>query len=178
MDYTQILQFWFTECTPKDWYKKNEAFDEDIRRRFLPVHTAIAAGETRSWQGSPQGRLAEIIVLDQFSRNMFRDTPRAFAYDALALGRAQKMVEAGEDIHLSQQERGFAYLPYMHSESSDIHIQGFALFEALGDEKALRYEKMHKEIIDQFGRFPHRNHILGRTSTPEEVEFLKTHKGF
>jgi len=175
---SDILQFWFKECTPKQWFSKDENFDAKLRERFLDVHGKIVRSETKDWRVTPQGRLAEIIVLDQFSRNMFRNFPEAFAGDSLALSLAREAVKAGDDKKLTPNERQFLYMPYMHSESKEAHEEALGLFESLGGEEALKYERDHKEIIDRFGRYPHRNAILGRVSTPEEIEFMKTHTGF
>jgi len=166
-----ILKFWFEEIDPSQWWKKDLDFDRLIIQRFLPVHTQAARGELFAWRKEPRGRLAEVIVLDQFSRNMFRDTPQAFAYDSLALVLAQEAVSAGADQALLPAERSFLYMPYMHSESSVIHEVAVQLFQNLG--KAYEFELKHKAIIDRFGRYPHRNKILGRESTAEETEFLK-----
>jgi uncharacterized protein (DUF924 family) len=121
---------------------------------------------------TPEGRLAEIIVLDQFSRNVWRDTPRAFAQDALALALAQELVASGQDRSLPVAQRSFAYMPYMHSESALIHEQAVALFSQPGMADTLRFELQHKAIVDRFGRYPHRNAILGRSSTAKELAFL------
>lgn len=173
-----ILHFWFTECTPGDWFRKSDTFDAKIKERFLAVHEAITRGETKEWRKTPEGRLAEIIVLDQFSRNMFRGTPKAFESDPLALTLAEEAVASGDDMKLEPTKRRFLYMPYMHSESREVHEPGLKLFEALGEAETLKYEIEHKAIIDRFGRYPHRNEILGRTSTADEIEFMQTHKGF
>lgn len=167
-----ILDFWFTELTPKQHYAKDAALDEVIRARFAATLEAAARCELFAWRATPEGRLAEILVLDQFSRNIHRDTARAFAQDPLALALAQELVASGQDQGLPPAQRGFAYLPYMHSESPLVHTQALALFAAPGLESMLDFERRHKAIIDRFGRYPHRNAILGRTSTPEEVAFL------
>lgn len=177
MDWNDVIQFWFEETSPAQWFKKNAAFDAKIRDRFLALYRKAMTGETRDWRSSPEGRLAEIIVLDQFGRNMFRSSPQAFAGDALALALAREAVRDGDDIKLAPRMRHFLYMPYMHSESAGIQEEGALLFSTL-DEGIARFARQHKNIIDRFGRFPHRNAILGRTSTPEEVEFLKTQKPF
>lgn len=173
-----VLDFWFTECTPKDWFTKSDELDAKIRERFSNMHEAITKGYTEEWRATPEGRLAEIIVLDQFSRNMFRGTPKAFESDQLALTLAEEAVALGDDMKLEPSQRRFLYMPYMHSESREVHERGLKLFEALGEAETLKYEKKHKEIIDRFGRYPHRNEILGRTFTPDELTFMQTHKGF
>lgn len=164
-----ILNFWFEELEPKQWWVKDLSLDAMIKERFIDVHQAAMAGELFSWRDTPQGRLAEIIVLDQFSRNMFRDKPESFASDALALCLAQTAVAVGDDLKLSDQQRSFLYMPYMHSESLLIHDEAMKLFKDLGN---LDFEIKHRDIIVEFGRYPHRNEILGRESTAEEIEFL------
>lgn len=167
-----ILHFWFTELTPKQHFAKDAALDEAIRTRFGATLEAAARCELFAWRATPEGRLAEVLVLDQFSRNVYRDTPRAFAQDALALGLAQELVANGQDRSLPLAQRSFAYMPYMHSESALIHEQAVALFSQPGMEGILHFERLHKAIIDRFGRYPHRNAILGRSSTAEELAFL------
>jgi uncharacterized protein (DUF924 family) len=167
-----ILHFWFTELTPKQHYAKEAALDEAIRTRFGTTLEAAARCELFAWRATPEGRLAEVLVLDQFSRNLYRDTPRAFAQDALALALAQEMVANGQDRSLPLAQRSFAYMPYMHSESALVHAQAVELFSQPGLEDTLRFELRHKEIIDRFGRYPHRNATLGRESTPKELAFL------
>ena len=167
-----ILHFWFTELTPKQHFAKDAALDEAIRTRFGATLEAAARCELFGWRATPEGRLAEVLVLDQFSRNVYRDTPRAFAQDALALALAQELVASGQDRSLPMAQRSFAYMPYMHSESALIHEQVVALFSQPGLEDNLRFEHAHKAIIDRFGRYPHRNAILGRSSTAEELAFL------
>jgi hypothetical protein len=173
MHHDPIFHFWFTELTPKQHFAKDPALDEAIRTRFGATLDAAARCELFAWRATPQGRLAEVVVLDQFSRNVFRDTHRAFAQDALALALAQELVASGQDRMLLPAQRSFAYMPYMHSESGLVHAQAVALFAQPGMEDSLRSEVRHKAIIDRFGRYPHRNAILGRTSTPEELAFLR-----
>ena len=167
-----VLHFWFTELTPQQHFAKDTVLDDSIHTRFGPTLEAAARCELFAWRATPEGRLAEILVLDQFSRNVWRDTPRAFAQDALALALAQELVASGQDRSLSTAQRVFAYMPYMHSESAVIHAQAMALFAQPGMENNLEFERRHKAIIDRFGRYPHRNTILGRQSTPEELAFL------
>ena len=169
-----ILAFWFEEITSKQWWISSNDFDRQIESRFGAVHAAACRCELYGWRESAAGRLAEIIVLDQFSRNIHRNDPRAFACDALALVLAQTAIAAGADQSLDAVHRAFLYMPYMHSESPAIHSVALSLFGAAGMEGNLDFELRHKAIIDRFGRYPHRNAILGRTSTPEEIEFLKT----
>ena len=173
MQATDILHFWFTELTDKQHFAKDAALDELIGERFGAVLEAGSRSELWRWRGSPAGRLAEIIVLDQFSRNVWRDTPRAFAQDALALALAQELVARGDDAQLTTDQRYFAYMPYMHSESLAVHAEALRLFAQPGLENALHFEERHQAIIHRFGRYPHRNAILGRESTAAEVEFLQ-----
>jgi uncharacterized protein (DUF924 family) len=168
-----ILHFWFTELTPKQHFAKDPALDETIRTRFAATLETAARCELFAWRATPEGRLAEVLVLDQFSRNVYRDTPRAFAQDALALALAQELVASGKDRSLPLAQRSFAYMPYMHSESALVHAQAVALFSQPGLEDSLLSALRHKAIIDRFGRYPHRNAVLGRSSTPEELVFLK-----
>lgn len=167
-----VLQFWFGECRPEQWFKVDPAFDELLRQRFGALHRAAHLGELWDWRGGAEGRLAEVIVLDQFSRNLFRGRAQAFASDAMALALAQEAVAAGLDAALAPQQRVFLYLPYMHSESRRVHVQAERLYAALGLEVHLDYERRHKAIVDRFGRYPHRNQALGRESTAEELQFL------
>ena len=167
-----VIEFWFQENGPDQWFKKDPDFDQEIIRRFSKLHVQAAKGELFSWRKTPQGTLAEILLLDQFSRNMFRDTPQAFAFDNIALCLAQAALSKGCNKQLSKEEQLFLFMPYMHSESALIHLEAVKLFTQLGIENALDFEYQHKEIIDRFGRYPHRNETLGRHSTPEEIEFL------
>ena len=171
--YENILYFWFNELEPRQWWVKDENLDQMIRERFSDVHRQTARCELYPWRSSARGRLAEIIVLDQFSRNMFRNSPKSFEFDPQALVLAQEAVAVGADKELSQQDRNFLYMPYMHSESLVIHDVALDLFRANGLEASLEYEVKHRDIIVRFGRYPHRNEALGRQSTPEELEFLK-----
>ncbi len=169
----QVLTFWFHETDPKAWWASDPAFDAQIKHRFGDLLTQAAQGELYAWRQSAQGRLAEIIVLDQFSRNVYRDTPAAFAQDPMALALAQEAVAAGVHAQLPEMERVFLLLPYMHSESKLIHAQAELLFRDFAPANNYEFERKHKAIIDRFGRYPHRNAIVGRASTAEEVEFLK-----
>lgn len=169
-----VLAFWFEEISPRQWWAQSEDLDRQIASRFGALHGAAARCELFSWRESAGGRLAEIIVLDQFSRNIHRNRPQAFACDPLALALAQTAIEIGADRELEAARRAFLYMPYMHSESPAIHAVAVSLFAAPGMEGNLDFELRHKAIIDRFGRYPHRNAALGRTSTAEEIEFLKT----
>jgi uncharacterized protein (DUF924 family) len=171
--YDEVLDFWFVESEPKAWWTVDPAFDERIRGRFAALHERAASGELRAWRAAPQGRLAEIIVLDQFSRNLFRGSARAFAQDLAALVLAQEAVAAGAHRELEPVQRTFLLLPYMHSESPEVHVVAEQLFREFTPAENHDFELRHKAIVDRFGRYPHRNAALGRTSTPEEIEFLK-----
>jgi uncharacterized protein (DUF924 family) len=170
--FEQILNFWFVETKPEQRWKVDPAFDETIRRRFAEIHGAANLGELWQWRAHARGRLAEVIILDQFSRNMFRGTGRAFASDALALVLSQVAVAVGHDKALPPEERVFLYMPFEHSESRLVHVEALRLFGSLGLPDFYEYELRHKAIVDRFGRYPHRNEALGRPSTPAELEFL------
>lgn len=168
----EVLNFWFEELSPQDWYKKNDSLDQKLQDRFGKLLEAASKCELFEWRQTAQGCLAEIIVLDQFSRNIFRDKPRAFAQDSLALALAQECVAKGMDAELPPVQKAFVYMPYMHSESALVHEVAVELFKQEGLEKNLKFEYAHKKIIGRFGRYPHRNSILGRKSTAEELAFL------
>jgi len=168
----EVINFWFNEIDQSQWWVKDVAFDDVIKQRFLSVHQQASIGELADWRTSAQGRLAEIIVLDQFSRNIFRDTVESFASDSLALVLAQEAINIGADLELSPIERSFLYMPFMHSESLLIHNYAVELFSQPGMDNNLDFELRHKDIIERFGRYPHRNDILGRESTSQEVSFL------
>jgi len=169
-----VLAFWFEEISPKQWWTRSDDFDRQIAARFSALHRAAACCELYRWRESAHGRLAEIIVLDQFSRNLHRDHPQAFACDPLALALAQTAVAVHADRELEPARRAFLYMPYMHSESPAIHALAASLFATAEMKANLDSELRHKAIIDRFGRYPHRNRILNRLSTPEEIAFLKT----
>lgn len=174
-----VLTFWFEEVEPAQHWKKDLDFDRMIQQRFGKLLERASQCELFPWrqantaQGSALGRLAEIIVLDQFSRNIYRDQPQSFQQDALALALAQEAVAQGCLKHLAPPLQAFLLMPYMHSESAAVHEQAVTLFEQYGSEGNLDFERRHKAIIDQFGRYPHRNVILGRPSTQSELEFLQ-----
>jgi uncharacterized protein (DUF924 family) len=172
MSYTDIIHFWYTEIPPRNWFIKDLAFDTMLKRRFSDIHQKVAAGELAHWRQEPLGKLAEIIVLDQFSRNLFRDSPKAFACDEQALTLCQAAIAQSADLALLPEQKCFMYMPLMHSESTFTHQQAVILFNQPGLENNYDFELKHKAVIDRFGRYPHRNNILGRHSTPEELEFL------
>ena len=180
-----VLDFWFL---PPDhpghgqaraqWFRKDEGFDAQIRTRFGALIDAAIAGGLRAWDATPHGALARLIVLDQFTRNVHRGTPRAFAGDSQALALAASMTQQGLDRQLAPMLRAFAYLPFEHAEDLAMQARAVELFQRLaqaqpGFESMLDYAERHQEVIARFGRFPHRNAILGRTSTPQELEFLR-----
>ena len=171
-----ILNFWFHEIDPSQWWIASADFDERVRSRFGALLQQAAAGELSDWRDSPRGRVAEVIVLDQFSRNVWRDTPQAFAQDGMALALSQEAVRQGAleaAAGLTQDEQVFLLMPYMHSESAKVHRDAERLFLQVAPDANYQFELRHKAIIDRFGRYPHRNAILGRNSTPEEIEFLQ-----
>ncbi len=174
MDAANVLHFWFEEIEPKQWWSKDAKFDALIKSRFLNLYQQAICGELYSWRQEPEGRLAEIIVLDQFSRNMFRNEAAAFAHDFVAVALTQAAIDVGADQAFFDQpsKLSFLYMPLMHSESALIHEQAVTMFSRPGLENNLAFEYKHKKIIDRFGRYPHRNHVLNRESSPEEVEFL------
>jgi uncharacterized protein (DUF924 family) len=172
MQVSDVIHFWFEELSTQQHFAKDPALDANMRTRFGLTLESATRCELFGWRTSPEGRLAEILLLDQFSRNIFRDTPRAFAQDALALLLAQELVASGGDRILPLDQRAFAYIPYMHSESPLIHEQALQLFSQPGLESNLAFEVQHKTIIARFGRYPHRNHILGRASSAPEIAFL------
>jgi uncharacterized protein (DUF924 family) len=173
MQAQDILDFWFDELEPAQWWKKDPEMDQLITDRFADVHRQASQCELFHWRQTPEGRLAEVLVLDQFSRNMFRDQPEAFAQDPLALALAQEAVHLGCHNKLNDTQHLFLIMPYMHSESLAVHDQAMELFAALGRPDNLDFEKRHRDIIARFGRYPHRNAILGRESTAEEQAFLE-----
>jgi uncharacterized protein (DUF924 family) len=168
-----VLQFWFRETNREQWFKRDAALDDRIRARFLSLHDRVSATPNAALLSDPRGALAAVIVLDQFSRNMFRGTPRAFAGDAKALAVADAAITEGYAASLDKDELLFLYLPFEHSETLEAQARCVELMSSLGDAELTRYAEAHRDIIQRFGRFPHRNAILGRTSTQEEIEFLK-----
>lgn len=170
--YETVIQFWFSDISPAQWWTADPEFDRIIAERFSVLHQRACLCELFEWRAHPKGRLAEIIVLDQFSRNIHRGDRRAFAADPLALALAQEAVAVQADRALTDTERAFIYMPYMHSESPLIHAVAERLFRLGGPQSNYDFELRHKAIIDRFGRYPHRNAVLGRQSTAEELAFL------
>jgi uncharacterized protein (DUF924 family) len=167
----EIVAFW-REAGPKRWFEKDFAFDQDIRERFLPTYELAAEGELRAWESTAEGALALLILLDQFPRNMFRGEALAFATDPLARAVAAGALVHGFDAQVSPQLRGFFYLPFEHSEDLADQERCVAFYKAVGDADGLKWAEIHADIIRRYGRFPHRNAVLGRTTTPEEQSFL------
>lgn len=169
----EVLNFWFVEVPRQQWFAGGAALDEQVCARFLPVHRMVAAEPEDALLADAKTTLAAVIMLDQFSRNMFRGTPSAFASDAKALAIAETAIAKGLAEALDGDERLFLYLPFEHQENADAQARSLELISALGDPELTKYALAHKDIVDRFGRFPHRNAILGRTSTAEELELLK-----
>ena len=172
MSHQVIIDFWFKELTSKDWWGGGPELDALVRERFSGVFAQAFAGELFSWRRSVEGRLAEILVLDQFPRNMFRGLGKAFSADGVALVLAQEFIAGGYGATLPPQQRAFAYMPLMHSESLAVHRAAVAPFSEPGLEHNLKFLYNHTEVIERFGRYPSRNKALGRVSTPEEEAFL------
>lgn len=171
--FQNVLTFWFEELGPKIWWSADTDLDRQINSRFQPTLHEAMRGELFLWRKEARGRLAEVIVLDQFSRHVYRNSPLAFAQDPLALVLSQEAIAAGADKLMSPVERSFLYMPFMHSESKRIHQWAEKLYSENGLKDNYEFELRHKAIIDRFGRYPHRNAILGRASSEEEIEFLK-----
>ena len=168
-----ILSFWQSAGYDK-WFNKDTAFDATVREQFLATYEAAAAGRLNDWEATPDSALALVIVLDQFPRNMFRGSPQSWATDPMARNITKRALDQGFDKKVPEALRAFFYLPLMHSETIEDQQQCVALYQALGDENSLKYAKIHEDIIRRFGRFPHRNSVLGRDTTPEEKAFLES----
>ncbi|MGE5773748.1 MAG: DUF924 family protein [Hyphomicrobiales bacterium] len=168
---TDVVSFW-QKAGPDRWFKKDPAFDDEIRERFLATHEAAAAGQLSDWEQSVQGALALLILLDQFPRNIFRGDARAFATDPLARAIAAGAIIRGFDSQVPKEMRGFFYLPFEHSENLADQERCIAFHKAIDDTEGLKWAEIHADIIRRFGRFPHRNTALGRTTTAEEQAFL------
>ena len=167
-----IIDFWFVTHGSKDWWGADPAFDREIAERFGQTHARLALGEGFGWRGTAEGRLAEIIVLDQFSRQLYRGSPKAFAQDAMALVLSQEAVGGGFDQQLDGDRRMFLYMPYMHSESVLVHEAAVPLWAAIGGEDFQKSGDQHLAVLRRFGRFPKRNAALGRVCTPEELAYI------
>ncbi|MDA9176483.1 DUF924 domain-containing protein [Alphaproteobacteria bacterium] len=173
-----VLMFWFDELTPQQWFNSFDDVDQAIVNRFSTAHEAASKGELFEWRETPDGRLAEIIVLDQFARNLFRGDPRSFATDTLALVLAQEAIAAGDDQRIDPERLAFLYMPFMHSESLLMHEIAEKLFDRPGMEMNLKSLRSHTKVLQRFGRYPHRNAAVGRQSTADEIDFLKDGRGF
>jgi uncharacterized protein (DUF924 family) len=172
-DAQSILDFWYGELSPRHWFTRDAWVDQQVAERFGTLAARVATGGLPQWGQTPGGMLAGVIALDQFPRNIYRDDPRAFACDDQALALADEALRVGADSSMGPFARQFLYMPFMHSEEGADQVRALALFEALGIDGAVDAARRHKEIIDRFGRFPHRNEVLERETTPEEAEFLK-----
>ncbi len=166
-----VLRFWFEESTPKQWFAKDDAFDAAVRERFGDIHAAASRGDLDQWAETPDGALALIIILDQFSRNLYRGEARAFAHDEKTRKVLRRVLEKGWDKKVGADRRSFLYMPFEHSENLADQEHSVKLFKSLGEEN-LRYAIAHKKLIERFGRFPHRNAALGRVSTEGEKDYL------
>lgn len=170
----EVLRFWFEELSARDWFSSSKRVDEMCRDRFGPLHEVLKSNPPEPDNADARTLLAAVIVLDQFPRNIFRRTPQAYSTDALALSLARAAVASGKDRSLNTMERNFLYLPFMHSEERAVQAESLRLFTELGSADGLKYARHHYDVVARFGRFPHRNAILGRQSTSEELEFLET----
>jgi uncharacterized protein (DUF924 family) len=177
---SSILNFWFGDPESDTyghfqdfWFQSSAEFDQQIKTQFESVYLEAVAGKLNALSETPEGSLAFVILLDQFPRNMYRGMPQAFASDAMALSVSRDALDKKYDQNLLPTQRVFLYLPFEHSEKIENQDYSVALFEALGDEYTLKYAIEHRDVIVQFGRFPHRNSILGRKSTPDEIKFLE-----
>lgn len=172
-----VLKFWFEDHGPADWYAGKPEFDAEIAVQFADTHAAVARGEAGDWRATPEGRLAEIIVLDQFSRQLFRGRAEAFASDPMALILAQEAIGGGHHNFLPLPQRGFFLMPFLHAESRAMQSESLRLHQSVGDPDWLKYAQGHAEIIQRFGRFPKRNAVLGRISTQEELAYIEANPG-
>ena len=172
-----VLNFWFVEHGPSDWYSGDPAFDERCKERLSDVHASAVRSELWAWRQTIEGRVAELLLLDQVSRQLFRGDARAFASDTMALALAQEAVAQGLDKDLDLHHRLFLYMPYQHAESVVIQQESVRLFESLGSDDYMPYVLEHRDTIARFGRFPFRNAALGRQSTPEEIAYMQERDG-
>lgn len=178
MNFQEVIDFWFSDKSIKHWFLNEPDFDDEIRYHFFGTWKSACRGELYTWRKAPAGRLAEIIVLDQFSRNLNRSSAMAYQQDTLALALSQELIFNADWQNLSVKERAVSLLPWMHSESLMIHEEANRLYAAVGDSDFIDYESKHRQILTQFGRYPHRNAAMGRTSTSQEKEWLKSNEGF
>jgi len=175
-NHQDVIDFWFQELNPEQWFKEDKSLDQQIKKNFLSTHNAAIKGELYKWRTKALGRLAEIIVIDQFSRNIFREDPRSYLYDGMALALSQEAIQVGSHKKMKPLQRSFLYMPFMHSESRIIQEKAVKLFSEPKLNFNLEFAYKHKKIIDRFGRYPHRNKVLKRPSTPEEIDFLQKNK--
>lgn len=168
-----VLQFWFVDHGKEDWFGGKAEFDDELAAQFSQLHPQVARGEAWTWRETPEGRLAELIVLDQFSRQLHRGSAEAFAQDKMALVLAQEAIATGADDAVPRDHAAFFYMPFMHAESAVIQEEGVKLFTAHGDADQLEFMTKHRDTIARFGRFPFRNEALGRQSTPQEVKYMQ-----
>jgi uncharacterized protein (DUF924 family) len=174
----QVLDFWFSKRARKRWFRSTPAFDGEITERFEETWRAAARGELDDWTGTPEGAVALVIVLDQLPLNMYRGKPESFRTESAARAVAARAIERGLDARLSDAHKSFLYIPFMHSEDLRDQDRGIALYEQAGLADGLKWAGHHREIIRRFGRFPHRNRILGRPDTPEEAAWLRSEAAF
>lgn len=167
----EVVTFW-REAGPKKWFAKDDAFDEECRRRFLASWEKAGRGELSAWEDTPEGALALILLLDQMPRNMFRGDPRTWSTDPQALAAAERALDRGFDLKVDPSLQAFLYLPFEHAEDRKAQERSLKLFSILGAEEQMKYAQHHHDVVMRFGRFPHRNAVLGRESTPEELAFL------
>lgn len=168
----EVLSFWFEELGNEAWFQQSDQVDQACTKQFMTTWLAASKAECAHWRTDIHGRLAEVIVLDQFPRNMFRGSGKSFSTDTLALALSQEALKATDLGDLTSERKAFLLMPFMHSESPAIHEQAVKLFSEPGLEHNLAFEESHKAIIDRFGRYPHRNVLLGRESTAEEIDYL------
>ena len=176
VNYKDVLDFWFNPDHIPLHFDEDKEFDEKIRARFLKTWEKASEGLLVNWRKTIQGRLAEIIVLDQFSRNLWRDDIRTYTQDKMAIALAQEVVTHPDYDKLSVYEKRFILLPFMHSESLEIHDWANKYYEELGDESLMYFEKLHRDVLEEFGRYPYQNEDLGRESTAEELKVLEERK--
>ena len=177
-DYQDVIDFWFDEKTKPLWFNSNDEFDLKLRNEYFDVYNAAKNEELIAWQQEVLGSLALVIILDQFPLNMFRGLPQSFETEALSRAVAAKAINEGFDAELNAEQKVFLYMPYMHSENIKDQNESLILFNQEGMELNLDFARHHYEIVKQFGRFPHRNKILGRESSKEELEYLNSDKAF
>lgn len=170
----EVLRFWFEELNEQDWFSGSERVDDKCRGRFGPLYESLKSNPPDPQTADARTLLAAVIAFDQFPRNIFRNTADAYATDNDALTLAKSAVASGKDLSLSKMQRHFLYMPFMHSEDLTAQAESVQLFTELGNPDGMKYARHHHDVVERFGRFPHRNALLGRRSTPEEMEFLQT----